>query len=250
MKQTGENKVLVALLGLIAFLLVGVAYYYVILPKGEEETRIKYAIQGLKIENSELENQVAVLSVVETDDANEYDLRKKLPVSRELDKLLHTIQEVELMSESKIVSISFNNYDAEVSQTITTPEVKEEKVEESAEEVDETETESDSDEEEKEADSEVEETDVELVKPITPIDISLLPEELKLISLKIDLQVLDYDHLLKFLHEIEGLDRVVRIDEVNFYQPGELELAQEEPDKRLDVTVQLTTFFSENMVGD
>jgi type IV pilus assembly protein PilO len=246
MKQTGENKVLVALLGLIAFLIVGVVYYYVILPKGEEETRIKYAIQQLKIENSELENQVAVLSAVETDDANEYDLRKKLPVSRELDKLLHTIQEVELMSESKIVSISFNNYDAEVSQTITTPEVEEEKVEESAEEAEETE----SDDEEKEAESEDEETDVELVKPITPIDISLLPEELKLISLKIDLQVLDYDHLLKFLHEIEGLERVVRIDEVNFYQPGELELAQEEPDKRLDVTVQLTTFFSENMVGD
>jgi type IV pilus assembly protein PilO len=245
MKQTGENKVLVALLGLIAFLIVGVVYYYVILPKGEEETRIKYAIQQLKIENSELENQVAVLSAVETDDANEYDLRKKLPVSRELDKLLHTIQEVELMSESKIVSISFNNYDAEVSQTITTPEVEEEKVEESAEEAEETE----SDDEEKEAESEDEETDVELVKPITPIDISLLPEELKLISLKIDLQVLDYDHLLKFLHEIEGLDRVVRIDEVNFYQPGELELAQEEPDKRLDVTVQLTTFFSEDM-GD
>jgi type IV pilus assembly protein PilO len=243
MKQTGENKVLVALLGLIAFLLVGVAYYYVILPKGEEETRIKYAIQGLKIENSELENQVAVLSVVDTDDANEYDLRKKLPVSRELDKLLHTIQEVELMSESKIVSISFNNYDAEVSQTITTPEVEEEKAEESAEEVDETESEGE------ETESEDEETDVELVKPITPIDISLLPEELKLISLKIDLQVLDYNHLLNFLHEIEGLDRVVRIDEVNFYQPGELELAQEEPDKRLDVTVQLTTFFSEDM-GD
>jgi type IV pilus assembly protein PilO len=247
MKQTGENKVLVALLGLIAFLLVGVAYYYVILPKGEEETRIKYAIQELKIENSELENQVAVLSVVETDDANEYDLRKKLPVSRELDKLLHTIQEVELMSESKIVSISFNNYDAEVSQTITTPEVEEEKVEESAEEVDE--TESEGEETEDESESEDEETDVKLVKPITPIDISLLPEELKLISLKIDLQVLDYDHLLKFLHEIEGLDRVVRIDEVNFYQPGELELAQEEPDKRLDVTVQLTTFFPEDM-GD
>ena len=130
MKQTGENKVLVALLGLIAFLLVGVAYYYVILPKGEEETRIKYAIQQLKIDNSELQNQVAVLSVVETDDSNEYELRKKLPVSRELDNLLHTIQEVELMSESKIVSISFNNYDAEVSQSIKTPEV-EEKAEES-----------------------------------------------------------------------------------------------------------------------
>ncbi|QUW22499.1 hypothetical protein JSQ81_02620 [Sporosarcina sp. Marseille-Q4063] len=244
MKQTGENKGLVALVGLIAFLLIGVAYYYIILPKGEEETRIKYAIQGLKIENSELENQVAVLSVVETDDANEYDLRKKLPVSRELDNLLHTIQEVELMSESKIVSISFNNYDAEVSQTITTPEV-EEKEEESTEEVDETE----SDVEEKETESDEEKTEVDLVKPITPIDISLLPEELKLISLKIDLKVLDYDHLLKFLHEIEGLDRVVRIDEVNFYQPGELELAQEEPDKRLDVTVQLTTFFSEDM-GD
>ncbi|WP_210468781.1 hypothetical protein [Sporosarcina sp. 6E9] len=240
MKQTGENKVLVALLGLIAFLLIGVAYYYVILPKGEEESRIKNAIQQLKIENSELQNQVAVLSVVEADDANEYDLRKKLPVSRELDNLLHTIQEVELMSESKIISISFNNYDAEVSQTITTPEI-----EESTEDVDETE----SADEEKDVETEDEESDVELVKPITPIDISLLPEELKLISLSIELQVLDYDHLLKFLQEIEGIDRVVRIDEVDFYQPGELELAQKDPDKRLDVTVQLTTFFSEDM-GD
>ncbi|WP_172369035.1 hypothetical protein [Sporosarcina jiandibaonis] len=240
MKQTGENKVLVALFGLIAFLLIGVVYYYVILPKGEEETRIKYAIQQLKIDNSELENQVAVLSVVATDDSNEYELRKKLPVSRELDKLLHTIHEVELMSESKVVSISFNNYDAEVSQAIKTPEV-EEKVEESEEE-----TESD-EEKEQESESEDEKTEVELTKPITPIDISLLPEELKLLSLKIDLQVLDYDHLLQFLREVEGIERVVRIDEVNFYQPGELELAQEEPDKRLDVTVQLTTFFSENM---
>ena len=195
MKQTGENKVLVALLGLIAFLLIGVAYYYIILPKGEEQTRIKYAIRELKIENSELENQVAVLSVVETDDANEYDLRKKLPDSRELDKLLHTIQEVELMSESKIISISFNNYDAEVSQTIKTPEV-EDKAEESAEEVDETE----SDDEEKETESEDEKTEVDMEKPMTPIDISLLPEELKVISLKITLQLLDYDHILHFLH--------------------------------------------------
>ncbi|MBO1911591.1 hypothetical protein J4G37_43225, partial [Microvirga sp. 3-52] len=134
----------------------------------------------------------------------------------------------------------FNNYDAEVSQTITTPEI-----EESTEDVDETE----SADEEKDVETEDEESDVELVKPITPIDISLLPEELKLISLSIELQVLDYDHLLKFLQEIEGIDRVVRIDEVDFYQPGELELAQKDPDKRLDVTVQLTTFFSEDM-GD
>ena len=56
---------------------------------------------------------------------NDYELRKKLPVSRELDKLLHTIHEVELMSESKIVSISFNNYDEEVSQSSYTSPIDE-----------------------------------------------------------------------------------------------------------------------------
>ncbi|MCZ2259825.1 hypothetical protein [Sporosarcina sp. G11-34] len=244
MKQN-ENKSLVALLGIIAFLLLGVVYYYVIMPKSEAETQKTNSINQLIAQNSALENQVAVLSVVSTDDANDFGLRKKLPMNRDLDKLLHSIHEVELMSESKIIEIVFNNYDEEVSGSAIVLPTEEEK------EAAELETETTVSEEtntEKEAESEAdaeEDSEVDEAKPVTPINIELLPDELKLITLSVELSVLDYDHLLTFLQEVEDLERVVRIDAVEFKQPGEFELAQENPDERIPVIVQLTTFYSE-----
>lgn len=241
MKQSGENKSLVALLGLLAFLLLAVVYYYVVLPKDEAKTRTTNSIKQLQVETSELQQKVAVLSVTDIEEANDYELRKKLPITRELDNLLHTIHEVELLSESKIVSISFNNYDGEVSQTnFITPTDKTDEEANKDEEVE------DGEGKEKSEETDVAE-DADETKPVTPIDIELLPDELKLISLNIVLEVLDYEHLLQFLNEVEEIERIVRIDSVNFYQPGEEELAQEDPDERLSVSVQLTTFYSEEV---
>jgi len=248
MKQ-GENKSLVALLGVIAFLLLGVVYYYVIMPKNEAETQKTNSISQLKVENSALENQVAVLSVVSTEESNDFELRKKMPMNRDLDKLLHSIHEVELMSESKIIEIVFNNYDEEVSGSAIALPTEEEKAKEAAEtETETTESEEANTDEEVESEANAEEgSEGDEAKPVTPINIELLPEELKLITLSVELSVLDYDHLLTFLQEVEAIERVVRIDAVEFQQPGEEEFAQENPDERIPVIVQLTTFYSEEV---
>jgi len=247
MKQS-ENKSLVSLLGIIAFLILGVVYYYVIMPKSEAEAQKTNSITQLRTDNRAMENQVAVLSVVSPEETTNFELRKKLPMNRDLDKLLHTINEVELMSESKIISIAFNNYDTEVSGSaiaLPTEEEKEAKAEVEAESTETEEAKADV-----VAESEAEEDEVSEIdetKPITPIDVELLPAELKLISLNVVLSVLDYDHLLLFLHEVEEIERVVRIDSVEFNQPGEEEFTQENPDERVTVSVQLTTFYSEEV---
>ena len=59
--------------------------------------------------------------------------------------------------------------------------------------------------------------------------------------------VVDYEHLLLFLREVEAIERVVRIDSIEFEQIGEVEFAQIDPDERISVTVQLTTFYSEDV---
>lgn len=59
--------------------------------------------------------------------------------------------------------------------------------------------------------------------------------------------LLDYNHLIEFLEEIESIKRVVRIDKVEFVQSGETELMKKDPLEWIPVTVQLTTFYSEDV---
>ena len=222
-----ENRTTVALLGIVAFLLLGVLYYYVVYPKSEARTKTENSVEQLKGEISALENRVDVLGV--TDEVvDDYELRKKLPKSRELDSLLHSIHGVELASDAEIVSISFNHYDEEVwKSTNLMPTEREEATEE--------------------ADGEETEQAEEDEKPMTEIDLDRLPKQLKLLSLELDIAVPDEEHVLTFLQEIEALERVVRIDRVEFLQPGEEQLTQQDPDKQVLVTVQLTTFYAEEV---
>ena len=230
MKQSlNESKSLAILLGVVVVLLLGAFYYYFIYPKVETEKQTKQAISQLQTELTTLEQQVAVLGAVDTGIVNDLELRKKLPVQRELDTLLRSIHEVEMMSESKIIRMTFNNYDEEVAQA----EILKSKEEIDAQGADQTEP------------STPEEV-VEGEKPVTPINIEALPKELKLMSLELEIQVIDEAHLMTFLQEIEAIERIVRIDGVVINQvPGELELKQLNPNKQIPVTVQLTTFYSE-----
>ncbi|MHA6259328.1 hypothetical protein ACXYMX_05360 [Sporosarcina sp. CAU 1771] len=234
MKQSSsDNKTLFLLVGILVFVLLGAFYYYVIYPKNETKRATEQSVEQLQAETSALEKQVAQLGEKEIVLTDDFELRKKLPKSRELDNLLRTVNEVELISEAKIVSISFNNYDEEVATSGTFANEEEASEEETATETDE----------------EVEEnTEVVDEKPVTLIDVATLPEQLKLITLSIDMMVLDYDQLLVFLEEIESIERVVRIDSVDFVQSGEAEMMQKDPDELIPVTVQLTTFYSEDVV--
>ncbi|MFJ7933527.1 hypothetical protein [Sporosarcina sp. NPDC096371] len=224
-----DNKVLLILIGVVGLLVLGAIYYYFIYPKVETEKQMVQAIEQLHTEITTLEQHVAVLSVVDSGNVDEFELRKKLPNQRELDELLRTIHEVEVMSDSKIMSINFNNYDEEVAQADslksegeTTPEIDQTMADATEEAVDE-------------------------VNPITSIDIESLPKELKWMSMELVMQVLDEAHLMDFLKELESIERIVRIGRVEFNSPGEEELTKLTPDKRIAVTVQLTTFYAEDV---
>lgn len=228
MRETfAENKLLALLLGILAFVLLGAVYYYVIFPKNEEKDGLERSITQIQQETIALEKQVEALSKVETTTSDDFELRKKLPPSRDLDKLLRDLNEVELISESKIIAITFNNYDDEVSKSTKLTPAEEEA------------------EENKDEQQDPNKEDSEQEKPVTFIDITTLPPELKLITLNVDMMILDADHLMTFLKELESLERVIRIDTVDIAQPGEAELTLRDPDKRISVSVQLTTFYSE-----
>lgn len=237
MKQSlNESKSLAVLLGVVVVLLLGAFYYYFVYPKAETKKQTEQAISQLETDITTLEQNVAVLSAVNPGDADNFELRKKLPAQRELDNLLRSIHEVEVMSESKIISMTFNNYDDEVAQAENL-KPKEEVATEGAEQ-----TEGSPTEGEEEAETE---------KPVTPINMEALPAELKLMSLVLEMQVIDEAHLMLFLQELESIERIVRIDGVEIGSglaiPGEKILTQLDPDKKVPVKVQLTTFYAEDV---
>lgn len=237
MKQSlNESKSLAVLLGVIIVLLLGAFYYYFITPKVDTKKQTEQAISQLQTDITTLEQNVAVLSAIDAGDADNYELRKKLPVERQLDNLLRSIHEVELMSESKILKMTFNNYDEEVAKA------------ENLKSKEETTTEGTEQTESTTEDAEV----VTEEKPVTPIDMEALPTELKLMSLELEMQVMDEEHLMMFLKELEAIERIVRIDGVDISSPpapGELELKQQDPNKQIVVKVQLTTFYAEDVAN-
>ncbi|MEK5039101.1 hypothetical protein [Sporosarcina sp. FSL K6-3457] len=235
MKQSvNESKSLAILLGVVVVLLLGAFYYYFVYPKMETKKQTEQAISQLQTDIMTLEQHVAVLSVVDTEDADDFELRKKLPTQRQLDNLLRSIHEVEVMSESKILKMTFNNYDEEVAQA---QNLKSEEETATATESTEATPAEEAGEEE---------------KPVTPINVEALPKELKLMSLELEMQMLDEAHLMLFLQELEAIERIVRIDGVDISNPpapGELELTDVKPYKQIFVKVQLTTFYAEDVAN-
>lgn len=228
MKDTiNENKTLVLLLGILSIVLLGALYYYVVYPKIEYEKRIASSIDQLSIENDRLREEVLVIQEGKGAPVNRFELRKKLPQTREVSELLRSLQEAELVSESSIHSIVFNNYDGLVSEYgyVLVEE------DETLEDADQT--------EEERVELEVEEV------PETKINVAALPSALKLLSFSLQVEVQDYEHLLAFIREIEAIERIKRIEEVTYSQGGEAELKAVDADETITVTLQVTTFYSE-----
>lgn len=135
--------------------------------------------------------------------------------------MLLNIEEIEYVSGTRVLNINFNNYDSLVSESM--------KQEQTAPEEN-----TDGEEEEGE----------EKETPISSIDISTLPSELKLITFVLDVEAPDYNSLLTFIEEIENLERIMHIDALNFELPGEESVIQNE-EETVTVSVQVTTFYHE-----
>lgn len=239
MKDTlNESKTLVILLIVLVLVILSASYYYVVYPKMERSKQVANSIQSVVAETQQLETEIASFNEKNEEEVNTFELRKKLPETRAVSELLLSLQEAELVSAASIQSISFNNYDGLVSESDYG--FVDEKDQTGDADIDEINRVQKERQEKEGLDSE---EDEEI--PETRIDIESLPSTLKLLSFNVQVEVQDYDHLLFFIKEIEAIERIKRIENITFTQGGEAELEVKDADEKMLVTLQVTTFYSE-----
>lgn len=208
---------------LIAVLL-GVIYYFQVYPMSEEKNSKEVTISTVRSEIALLDSQLTA-PVEEGEDKNSFQLEKKVPLTRELDMLIKSIEEVDLVSEAKIESIEFNNYDEIVADSTLVPSEEEASPETN--------------------DATTEETKGEqpAETPVSPVANSTLPPQLKLITFNINILTKDYDHLNTFIKELESIERIKRIDQIEFLLPGEESLLELDYKEAISARIQVTTFY-------
>ncbi|WP_391202195.1 type 4a pilus biogenesis protein PilO [Psychrobacillus sp. L4] len=210
---------------IIALLVVvlGAIYYYFVYPLNEEKNSREIGISNVRNEIAVLQTQL-VPPVIETDVMeNSFALQKKVPATRALEELIRSIEQVELISESKIESINFNNYDESVAESTLVPIKTEENAHTDA--------------------TETTEENMAIETPVSPVANIVLPAQLKLITLNISVLTKDYEHLNSFMKELENLERIVRVDQIKFSVPGEEQQTEMESEETISAEIQLTTFY-------
>lgn len=218
-KQTGY----LVISALIAVLL-GAIYYFLVYPMSEEKNSKEVTISTVRSEIALLDSQLTA-PVEEGEDKNSFQLEKKVPLTRELDMLIKSIEEVDLVSEAKIESIEFNNYDEIVADSTLVPSEEEASPDTN--------------------DATTEETEGEqpAETPVSPVANSTLPPQLKLITFNINIFTKDYDHLNTFIKELESIERIKRIDQIEFLLPGEESLLELDYKEAISARIQVTTFY-------
>ncbi len=218
-KRTGY----LLIVALVAVLL-GALYFFLISPLQQEKQSKEVVISNVRNEIDLLSTQlVAPSEEVE----NSFLLEKKVPLSRELDRLVQSIEEVELISEARVESINFNNYDEIVADSSLAATNEEVPLNEPVATTDEASPEG----------------EIVSEAPVSPIANTILPPQLKLITFDITVWTKDYDHLSTFIKEIESIERVYRIDAIEFSLLGEEELYDLEVQEAVSATIQVTTFY-------
>ncbi|CAM5182852.1 Type IV pilus assembly protein PilO OS=Ureibacillus acetophenoni OX=614649 GN=SAMN05877842_10471 PE=4 SV=1 [Ureibacillus acetophenoni] len=235
--SSNKNTQVILLVALVAVLIFAV-YYYLVLPKQSEVDALNRKIQDLNTEISTIQSSITQLETNKgTSTANLFALRQKVPPTSDVDELLLNIEEIEYVSDSLVLSISINDSGSSAADAgigITSPEdptadpnaVNSTDTQNAGTETTEGET--------------VNETPP-LVSPIA----TSLPPELKLLSFSIEVESPDYNRLLKFIDELEKLDRIMHIDSISYSLPGEeIEFAEEET-QSVTASLQVTTFYYE-----
>ena len=232
--SSSKNGTLLIVIALVMALLFAM-YYYVVKPKQDEEQMIRSEINSLHTEIATIEETIATNQSQQSQtNENEFVLRKKVPDNREIDELILSIEEMQYVTDSRIQSIDFNNYDALVSSSglqdpLSTPETEEGAVSDLTQSaIDQTEGTEGSEE-----------------LPVSTIAVETLPPSLKLVTFNINVAAPNDVNLLQFIEEIEKKERVMRIDIIDFALPGEEDKFTEEASEIVTADIQVTTFYYE-----
>lgn len=237
MKLSSSNQTTVILLLVLVGALLFAMYYYVISPKKEQVEQLESSIASIESEIASIEQEIDKINEnKQLDSATLLEMRKKVPTKRDIQQLLLNIDETQYVSGTKIISVDFNNYDTEVSGSeLSDPYGSSE--EEGSEENG---TDESSDDTTEEAAGE---TSDEM--PVSRISKDVLPPELKLITFEIKIASPDFDHIVTFIKEVEKIERIMHIDLIDFSLPGEENEFAEDPEKEVEATIQVTTFYYE-----
>lgn len=231
--SSSKNGTLLIVIALAMALLFAM-YYYVVKPKQDEEQMIRSEINSLHTEIAAIEETIATNESQQSKtNVNEFALRKKVPDNREIDELILSIEEMQYVTDSRIQSIDFNNYDALVSSSglqdpLFTPETEEGVATESTEST-----------------NQAEDTEASEQLPVSTIAVETLPPSLKLVTFNINVAAPNDVNLLQFVEEIEKKERVMRIDIIDFALPGEEDKFTEEASEIVTADIQVTTFYYE-----
>ncbi|SEM51374.1 hypothetical protein SAMN04487786_1993 [Paenisporosarcina quisquiliarum] len=224
-----DKKTAYILISALVVVLLGAVYYFVLHPLKNEKQSKEVSIEVLQGEVAALKEEYSSSQLQDDSTENAFYLKTQVPLTRELNELIRSIEEVELLSESKILSVEFNNYDGTIEDAQLLPETSEEN----------TETEPQS--EDVLTDEPSEEPPEE--PPVSPVAEASLPEKLKLITFNISILTKNYDQLVMFVEEIEHLKRIYRVDQITLLAPGEEQLLDKEAVNNIAAKIQLTTFY-------
>ncbi len=210
MNELVSNKKTASLL-LVAFLVVILAaiYFYFINPLLAEKSLIETSLSSVESEVAILESGLASANSEKEEERDIDTLHSKVPLERELEKILLLLESVKATSDATVQTITFNNYDSVVAETelVTSGTSEEESAptdEESGDDV-----------------------------PVSPVANLSLPYELKLLTFNVNILTKDYNSLLLFINEMESVERVIKVDQITLSTSEE----------GLASSVQITTFF-------
>ncbi|MCM3316870.1 hypothetical protein M3603_09350 [Rummeliibacillus stabekisii] len=275
MNSLGQNKKVTVILVIVLVFLIGFAvYYYLLLPKMEERDSLTAQINDARAESATLNNQIKTMKDnQQATKKSPTELMAKVPTSIELSDLIKSIEQVELGSDTQIVDMAFNNYDASVKETLQTT-IEDNSLDNGQSTNGQAQATGDINKDEntnaqtttdaKTSNNTNTENANEVVTneqnndetlPVSPISLDSLPDSLKLVTMNVTVAAKGEKEIKEFLKEIEILPRIMRIDAVTYESPNkdvEASTDSEEntKDELLQATIQLTTFYYVGQVDD
>ena len=258
--QENRNAFLL-LLGLFSLLLLTV-YFLFYRPLQDDLEQTQNEEISLQDEIAQLEEEKKSLEAQEETsvaDINRLRFDQIIPDSPDLETLILTLNEIELVTDSTIEYIGFG-YDGNM------PEMNglEEEEGEDGPQV-ESDTEENEIEETEEIEQDIENNESEENESMEPvINLSEVPEGLQILNITLEISSPDYEHFQALLQEIEKQQRKMIVTNLQFDKPAENELifgiADEEAeevegeaeeadedmfDETITATMNITTFYFE-----
>lgn len=236
---SSKNSTILILTALIAAILFAL-YYYIVTPKLEEVEAKESSVNTVQQEISTIQEQIALIEKNgKSNRTSNLTLRKKVPQTRAIDEVIRNIEEIEVVTGTRVEGMDFNNYDSLVMESTITDPISTN----SEEQADTQQSATEADEQAVAKNDETPEVKDKI--PTATLNKDSLPKELKLVTFDIEVVALDNKAMVEFIKEIEKIDRVMKIDAIDFTLTGEETKFQEDADTTLKATIQVTTFYYE-----